>query len=170
MSEFSFFDQYQDMEIDLTDYLKKVSESSSATDYQYNFSNMQPVKVAIKNLFTKYEIITDFKKNVDLLIYYNVQDNETIEQVSYNNYETTEYWWLIALFNNITNIFLEWPMNQDQLNAAVDLLYNEEGKYNRMTYFNMLFEKNELRRELIIPKSFVINEIIWKYREAILAG
>lgn len=169
MSEFTYFDQFLDMEIDLTDYLKKMSTATSAT-YQYNFSNMQPVKTTVKNLFTKYEIVADFKKNIDLIVYHDVKEGETIEQVSFVNYETTEYWWLVAIFNEITNPFLQWPLNQQQLNSAVDLLYNEEGIYNRMTYFNMLFEKNELRRQLIIPRPFVVNEIIWKYREAILAG
>lgn len=170
MANFTYFDQYGDIEIDLTDYLLRMSAATSASKYKYNFSNMQPVKTTVSNLFTKYDVVLNFKKNMDVLVYYNVIENETIEQVSFKNYNTIDYWWIIAIFNDIFNPFTDWPLNQEQLINAVDLLYENEGLYSRNAYYNFLFEKNEDRRQLILPELFVIPDIIWTYREAILNG
>ena len=169
MANFTYFDQFQDMQIDLTAYLDKLSKSASAP-YKYNLSNKQPVITNIKNLFTKYDIIIDYKKNVEVILSYDIKENETIEQVSYKVYDTIDYWWIVAVFNDITNPFNDWPLNQEQLNNAADILYNNEGKYPRNVYYNFLFEQNESKRRIILPRDYVIGDIIWAYREKVLAS
>lgn len=164
MADFSYFDQYADIEIDLTSYLTSIPTTGSFT-----FNNIQPVVTNVKNLFTKYEILFEYKKNVDLILSYKVQDNEFIENVSYNVYGSPEYWWIVVVFNNIKEPFKDWPLTQDQIISIATKLYNNERKYKYDTYFQFISERNEIKRNIILPKNDVLKDIIWKYRQAILA-
>ncbi len=166
MSDFTYFDQFQDTTVDLSSYLTNLS----VTGYNYRFTDMQPVVTTLKNLFTHYEIVVEFKKNVDSFIHYLIPEGFTVDKVSYDNYETVDYWWIIYIFNNIKNPWEEWPCTQSQLTAFTDLLYTQEGKYSYQTYYNFLHEQNENRRNIIIPKSYTIRDFIWAYRSAILAS
>lgn len=163
--DFSYFDQYQDSVIDLSSYLKSLSVSG----YSYTFNNTQPVTATVKNLFTKYDIIFDYRNNIELILNYEVQENETIELVSYKVYGDVQYWWIIALFNNITNIFTDWPLTEKQVKVLANDLYDKNRNYNFDTYFNYLNEYNFTKRQIILPKPDTIKDIIWKYRQVILA-
>lgn len=163
--DFSYFDQYLDTEIDLTDYLTKLSTIGGET---YAFNNLQPVKVSVKNLFTHYQIIFDYKRNVELIIRYDVKDNESIELVSYNTYGSVEYWWIVALFNDIKNPFTDWPLSINNLKALALNLYEKEGKYSFDTYIQYLNGLNDERKKLTLPKPDTLKEIIWKYRQEIV--
>ena len=166
MAEYNYFDQFQDTKVDLTNYLTNLSVSG----YDYRFGDMQPVITDLKNLFNHYEVILELKKNIDAIIHYMVPENYTVDKVSYDVYGTTEFWWIIYLFNGIKNPWVEWPASQEQLTAFTQLLYNEEGKYSFNTYYNFLHEENEVKRNIIIPKDYTIRDIIWSYRSQILAS
>jgi hypothetical protein len=166
-TEFSYFDQFSDMEIDLTKYLQVLSASTSAS-FNYTVTNLQPVKTNIKDLFTHYEFVINFKKDVSQLTQYNITDWELVEQVSYKMYDTTDFWWIVYLFNNITNPFEQWPMPQERVNTLANTMYNEEGLYSAQTYYNMVFTLNEDRRQILLPLANALPSIVWAFREQIL--
>lgn len=163
MADFSFFDQFEDIQVDLTAYLKNLSVSG----YDYRFEELQPVIVTVKDLFTHYKIVEEYKKNIDVIFYYNIKEGESADAVSYNVYGTIEYWWIIYIFNNITCPCLDWPFSQSQLAEMASILYNEEGKYTKETYFKFLEEENENKRKIIVPKPYVLRDFIWSYRKQI---
>ena len=165
MANFSYFDQFQDMEIDLTLYLKSIPTTAS-----YTFNNSQPIKTTIKNLFTKFDIVFDYKNNINLIQSYEIKDNEFIETVAYNVYQDTDFWWIVALFNNIQNPFIDWPLSQSQIIDIAKAKYATERKYSYLTYLNFLTEINDKKRILILPNNDTISDIIWRYRQAILLG
>lgn len=164
-TEFSYFDQFSTIEIDLTQYLMNVSPSSS---YVYSFSNMQPVKININNLFSKSEIPTKYKTDVNAVIQYSISDNETPYMVSYKYYDKPDFWWLIYAFNDIVNPWKDWPMTNEQLNTSANLLFDEESLYSLSIYKQYLFEENEKKRKIIIPRNAYLPEIIWEYRNSVL--
>lgn len=164
--EFSYFDQYFDIEIDLTDYLIKLSDAGGEN---YALNNLQPVKVSIKNLFTHYNIIFDYKRNVNLILRYDVLDNESMELVSYKTYGTVEYWWIVALFNDIKNPFKDWPLSVDNVKQVASNLFQNEGKYSMDTYLTYINDMNDDKKQIILPKPDTLKDIIWKYRQSILA-
>jgi hypothetical protein len=163
MADFTYFDQYSDIEIDLTSYLKSIPVTGSA----YTLSNLQPVKTTSKNLFTKYEVIIDYKHNIDLILQYQINEGETIDVVSYNIYGSVEYWWILAMFNDIKNIFTDWPLSQQQLITIAKNLYEKERKYSYNTYLDFLAASNDEKRDIIVPKKDTIKDIIWKYRQVV---
>ena len=162
---FSWFDQFLDTEVDLTKYLERFSSSDNPID----FSNAQPVVTNLKNIFEQVKIADEFIRN-NLVGYepYEISDGERIEVVSNKVYETIEFWWIIALFNDIQNLFVEWPMSNDQLTILAKKLVVEEGIYPYETYFKILFEKNEAKRKINLLKQGYIGNFIWDIRKKVI--
>lgn len=159
---FSYFDQFRDVQVDLTDYLKRFDV---VPGHPFTFSNMQPVVATLKNLFELFEIVEDFRNNVITFQRYSVAEGEKVEDVSYKNYDTTDHWWIILLFNDIKNPFMQWPKTEEQLSELADLMFVEEGIFSRDTYYSILFEENEKKRGIVVPKPSYITDIIWEYRQ-----
>jgi hypothetical protein len=165
MADFSYLDQFLDIEINLTEYLNSVPSTTT-----YTLTNKQPVITTVKNLFSKYEVIYDYKTNINLLINYKIKEFEFIETVSYSVYGSPEYWWIIALFNNIQDPLVDWPLSQEQMITIATNLFEKERKYNYNTYLDSISTQNETKRDIIVPKSDILKDIIWKYRQALMAG
>lgn len=160
---FNYFDQFKDLEIDLTDYLLRFSDKS----FQLKFSNLQPVKTTVKNLFEQYRVLEKYKRDAASFIRYKIQDKERLDNISYKFYNTVDFWWIIAIFNDIKNPFFELPLTDEQLITLSKRLANEEGKYPEGVYYELLFEENENKRQINIPKKSFIADIVWAFREAI---
>lgn len=164
MASYSYFDTFSEINIDLTEYLNKLSTST----FKYTFNNSQPIITNIKNLFDKKEIIFDIKKNHEFIQTYEVADNEFIETVSYNVYGDTGYWWIICVFNDIKNQYTDWILSQSQLTTIARQLYETEGKYTYTKYLDVLQENNNKKRIITIPKYSILGDIIWLYRQAVM--
>lgn len=161
---FNFFDQFGSTEVDLTNYLANFSTDQ----YNISLSSLQPVKVSLTNLFDQYRFFLDFKNSITSIQEYLVRDGDGPERVSYRLYGTTDFWWVILIFNNIVNPFGEWPISQTQLHDLVNYLVETERLYSPQKYFELLFEQNEKRRQIVVPTSSALYEIIWQYRQKVL--
>jgi len=163
-THFSYFDQLKEMEIDLSKFLKNFSDDK----YELKFSNLQPVKVKIKNLFEQHRILERYKRDGASFFKYNIGTDERIENISQKFYKTIDYWWIIAIFNDIRNPFFDMPMTEEQVVDFAGILEEREGKYPKNVYYKLVAEANELRREIYIPKETIIADVVWQFREAIL--
>ena len=158
---FNYLDQFVDINIDTSNVLNNFTD-------KIEFSNDQPLKVTLKNLFEQTQIIDSYKTKITLFQKYQIQDDEKIEYVSYKLYGIVDYWWVIAIFNGINNIFNEWPKNNEQLYYLANKLANEERKYSYDMYYNMLFQKNEEKRNILVLKQQYILDLVWEFRKFIL--
>ena len=154
---FSYLDQFNDIDIDLTSYLKAIKDS---TGFDYTFTNTQPIHTTIKNLFDKIEIVNTYKKNITFFSSYTILDNEDIFILSNKFYGNTESWWLICLFNNIQNVFNDWPLSEIQLQKISQHLFDTENKYNLKTYYELLSNRNELKRKILVLRPEYINDVV----------
>jgi len=161
---FSYFDQFKEMELDLSKFLERFSKD----EYELKFSNLQPVKTTVKNIFEQYRILDRYKTDASSFTKYSIQNNEFLEYISYKFYDTVDFWWIIAAFNNIKNPFYDMPLSEEQLIEYAKILEDREGKYPKNVYHKLLSEDNELKRQIMIPRKEFIADIIWNYREAIL--
>jgi hypothetical protein len=166
MADFSYLDQFLDMEIDLTGYLLSIP----TTGEKYILSNKQPVITTVKNLFTKFDIVYNYKNNINAITTYTINDGDFIEAVSHKIYGNVQYWWVIAIFNDIKEPFKDWPLSQEQVITISKYLFDNEKKYSYTTYLNFIFEKNETKRKIIVPNIDTLKEIIWQFRQAILGN
>lgn len=162
---FSFLDQLLDTTIDLTQYITDFS-----TDVQnLEFRNIQPVVATIKNLFEFQTLIDDFKNRGTAFRFYRVKDGELPEDVAIRFYGSEDFWWVICLFNDIKNPLTDWPLIDEQLNYLADTLSTIEDKYSRNAYYDLLFDKNEINREINILKNEQLPDLIFQFRNRIVA-
>lgn len=59
------------------------------------------------NVFRSYKVSDEIYNNESLFEYYTIQTEDWLENISYVHYNTPYLWWLVALFNGITNPFEE---------------------------------------------------------------
>jgi len=163
-TNYHYFDQFPDTEIDLTPYLKHVKSESG---FDYSLTNLQSVKTTLKNLFQRTDVAKNFKKNILYFESYQIQDGERPEDVSYKFYKTVDNWWILCLFNDIKNIWLDWVWTDDQVQAMADKMFATEGKYKRDVYYNLLIERNESNRHLLVLNPFYLNDFITAFRNAV---
>jgi hypothetical protein len=163
-NNFSWFEQYSQMTVDLTAYLSNFSTES----YSLKFSNLQPVVTSVMNLFDVYQINLDMAANYSNFGPYTISDGDRPDNLSFNNYKTVEFWWLILLVNGIRDPFMQWPLTQDQLNRLVDQKFASEGLYTWQTYYDMLFGANEAKRSIMMPTPPALYDIIFQLRSAVL--
>lgn len=77
------------------------------TDYE--FSGRTSI---VKDIFRRSTFISEYKPYTDLYEEYLVKDGETPESLSIRFYGDVAYHWIILIFNEIHNIYSDWPMNQ----------------------------------------------------------
>lgn len=162
MADFHYFDQFKDVVVDLTPYL---SSTSTANNFNYTFTNVQPVKATVKNIFDKIAIVKSFNQDILNFKFWIIEENERPENTAYEFYNNKDLWWAVLLFNNITDVFTQWPVNEDVLSSQADKLFKEEGLYTRATYYDLLHEQNEKKRLIKLVRVDLINDVIAKFRQ-----
>lgn len=159
--QFHYFDQFKDMEVSLTPYLDHILKTSN---FNYTISNIQNVNVPVKNLFEKVELVNRYKSDILNFESYTIKDSDSPESISYRFYNSLDYWWVFFIFNNIKNFYNDWPWTDEQIQDMATRLYENENKYPLETYYNILFERNENKRQILILKAEYINDVVVEYR------
>lgn len=75
------------------------------------------------------------RMNIDKTFLYKdvmIQNDATLESISYEHYGKTEYWWVIQVVNNIVDPFNGLPMNSDLL---VEFTRNRYGDEHGLHWF-----------------------------------
>jgi len=148
INNYSFTDQLFDTKINLSVYLEKLS----TTNYTLKFNNNQPVIATVKNLFAYSTLINNYKTNSSAFVKYELKEGELPEDISLKYYNTEDFYWAILLFNNISNMFTQWPYTEEQILELTDLFVQKEDKYSKEGYYNLIFETNESKRNLDVLK------------------
>lgn len=161
---FNYIDQLQDTVINLDKYLETFSDDN----YTLEFRNIQPVQATLKNIFEKLSLVQDFKEKGAKFRLYQIADGELPEDVAITFYGSEDYWWIITLWNELTNPLTDWPLTEEQLGFLADTLSTVEDIYPRDVYYNLLFEQNEDLREIEILDSTQLQTLIYQIRNAII--
>ena len=77
------------------------------------------------NLMTKVKFNNLVKTNIVAFDFYDVQDGDTPEIVSFYYYEDVALYWLVLLANNITNVYSQWPMSVPKFEQYVYAKYDD---------------------------------------------
>jgi len=101
----------------------------------------------VTNIFHKYVFISSNEGKVKEYFDTDIEEGETPESLSYKHYGTTDYWWIVLIFNNIIDPFYDWLLSRE---AMEDIAQRETGG-NQPAYNDMLVEleqRNEERRTI----------------------
>ena len=90
------------------------------TSYRQN--NVDPYSLA-KNIFRRIKIREDLSDIIMGFSQYTIKNNQRPDQVAYDFYGDMQYDWVVLLWNNILNVYDEWPMTEDELERYIDSEY-----------------------------------------------
>ena len=160
---YAFTDQLKDTTINLNAYIEKWSDDR----FTLNLNNMQPVEATVKNIFEHADLIDQFKSKGGSFIIHNVEDGELPEDLAIQYYGSEDFWWAIVLFNDIHNVFTDWPLTNDQLMNLRDLYTTNEDKFSAEGYYELLFDWNENRRKMEVLKVDQLYELIEQFKSRV---
>lgn len=151
-----------------------------------NYNNIYQV-----NLTRRVGIIESFKSNAAFYYEYSINDADTPESIADKLYDDPELAWVVLQFNNIINVFEEWPKPQYELDSYVNEKYENpyavhhyvdlDGNevdfavtpsWNRMPVTNYEYETlvndNKRKIKLVLPE--LVNTIVNRHKELIQEG
>lgn len=76
------------------------------------------------NLTRRTSVIDSMRSNPAFYINYSIPDGESPEMLADKIYDDAECSWVILMFNNIMNIFEEWPKSQYSLGEYIKYNYD----------------------------------------------
>ena len=80
---------------------------------------------AAKDITVRSKFFTEYKNYVDLYSLYEISDGETVESLAYDYYKSSEFHWVIMLYNELHNSEFEWPLGVNQLYTYCQDKYGE---------------------------------------------
>lgn len=93
----------------------------------------------------------------NILENYSIKDGETLQSISLELYDSQDYWFVIAIVNNIEDPFYNFPRN-------IQSLYQHVLKINGGVYDNKIYERilveNRSRMEIKVVKKEYLNQFV----------
>lgn len=81
--------------------------------------------IIIPDIF-KRVVLAAQTKNSNLFEQYQLIEQETPESVSYNYYESVDYYWVILTLNSIASRYFQWPLNSQELGQYIESVYGNK--------------------------------------------
>lgn len=134
----------------------------------YTPSNVDST-ASMKNIFNTLEFTINNNNFVEL---YVIEGIKRLDSISFELYDTTEYWWILAKLNSINNIIYDLPIDEGVLrNVATDrTLDADQGGFSSlddtgaMEYyigqFEKLVEENDSKRQINVIKPIYMGDVI----------
>lgn len=144
------------------------------------------------NLTRRVAIDPKFKNNPAVYFEYDVKDSDTPENIADRFYDDVDYSWVVLQFNDIVNVFEEWPKSQYELDQYilgkydnpygihhyVSLSTNEyvspevHPSYDRIPVTNYEYEVelNDAKRKIKLVLPELANEVVIAHKEQIERG
>ena len=80
----------------------------------------------VTNLLKRVAVRSKVKTNVMLFDTYDVKEGETPEIIADKLYDDPELHWVILLMNDVTDIYHQWPMNNNQFLSYMNDKYTDQ--------------------------------------------
>jgi hypothetical protein len=87
-------------------------------EYQ-NLTNNGQSTVALTNILTRSSFLREIVENTALFYEYSVKDGETPEIIADKLYGDVRRFWIVLLFNQLSNPYYDFPLIQDQLDELI---------------------------------------------------
>lgn len=96
-----------------------------------------------------------------------IKDGETLESLSYELYETIDYWWTIAILNNISDLLYDLPMSNIALRKYFTELVADGEIADSESEWVALMDANDAKRKVIVIPTSKIVEFMFEIKELI---
>lgn len=118
----------------------------------------------IKNISLSTKIRDIIKSNIYVYYTYEVKDEETIEIVANNYYDDPNYFWLIALANDIHDTVFDWVLDYRSLQSWIDDKYEINYKYANQTGLFLENGRTDTEIDVEDPSTFYTSGLNYAYR------
>ena len=115
----------------------------------------------IRNLFYKYYFSETIPS--EYLYSYILADGESLESISFDVYNDINYWWLLAIINDIRDIIFELPLQTEVLQKIATDQSTIEGVLDLELFsenYDELETENDLKRNIKILKPIHLNDVL----------
>lgn len=92
--------------------------------------------VVANNFFRRFTLNEDIFDYATYFNKYAVKDGERIDWIAETAYGNPKYDWILALVNNITNLYEDWPMSNSALQTWAEEKYGET-VYSQIAYYEI---------------------------------
>lgn len=108
------------------------------TNFPQNDIEIDNVQRTVTDITTAIKFTSSFV--IDTLPFYDyiIQDGERPDHVSYKHYGDSKYYWIILSINNIHDLWKDWPLDKNALDAVMIEKYGSLAlaKSTIVKYFN----------------------------------
>ena len=98
----------------------------------------------VKDLTRTVVISPDFLESRFPFYDYIIRDGQRPDHVSYEQYGSTKYYWIILVINDIRDIWSEWPMSTRELNKYISAKYGSIDEAQTIVHEYQNAETNEI--------------------------
>lgn len=119
--------------------------------------------VVLTNILARSAFLREITENTALFYEYQVKDGETPEVIAHKLYGDVGRYWIVLLFNNLSNAFYDFPLTQDELHAFIEnkygtslataqsTIHHHYEKVTRTVLFNGVIQTQEENTYTISP-------------------
>ena len=114
-----------------------------------------------RNIFFKHYLKTEIEEKY--LQIYRLSDGETLEDVAYNLYGNTEYFWTILIINNFTDPIFDIALSEDAIQEQARDLSMVDGVIEDSLYFqtyDQISRENDNKRNIKVIANNYLNTFI----------
>ena len=110
----------------------------------------------VKNIFRRMKVREDLKDYITLTELFTIEDGDRPSDVAARFYSDPFLDWVILLANNITDIYEEWPIQQELLYDRVKQKYDEPDAIHHWETNKILLDDGEvyMRKGIVVNESF----------------
>lgn len=91
--------------------------------YFTHFNNIVYKNYTVKNILESVKIRDLVEDDLIAFLPYTIKEGDSIESIAYHYYGSTDYFWLVALSNEIIDPYFDWPMNSVVLEKHISNKY-----------------------------------------------
>lgn len=138
------------------------------------------------NITARVKMIGSYKDNERAFYTHIIQDGETPEIIADKFYDDVELAWVVMMFNDIFNVYTQWPVDQYTLNEYIDEKYEDPNDihhyvsistgnivdsthvlYDRLPVTNREYEndENDSKREIRLVLPELVANVISQQKE-----
>jgi hypothetical protein len=128
-----------------------------------SIENNGATNLALTNILTRSGFLREVMENTAMFYEYQVKDGETPEVIAHKLYGDVKRFWIVLLFNNLSNPHYDFPLIQDELNnfivakygtplaTAQSTIHHHYEKVTRTVLFNGVVQSQEENLYTISP-------------------
>lgn len=109
----------------------------------------------VRNIFTK--IVVEYL-NKDFINYYKIENFSRLENISFKLYGTVDYWWVLALINDIQDPIFDLPLDDETLRTIV--AEYDGTATEKLEYYDQLIEEQDAKRIIKVIKKEYIGRLL----------